>query len=140
MIHQFGTRPPWIEVYIDDSLYLQQRNISLVDVLDSEDAWVGFTASTGLTPAERSDIFITEFKVVAVAITDQNTQPYNLPNGTQSAVADGHHFLSFSVQNFDFCGNRITFGGYSDRACTPKATGLLPSRDRSGVGWRGTKS
>ncbi len=116
MIRQFGTRPPWIEVYIDNSLYLQQRNISLVDVLDSEDAWVGFTASTGLTPAERSDIFITDFSVVAVAIADQKTQPYNLPNGTQSAVADGHHFLSFSVQNFDLCGNRITFGGYSDRA------------------------
>ena len=116
MVRYFGQRPPWIEVYIDDSLFLQERGIDLEQVLDAHQAWVGFTSATGSSAQESVDLLITDLQVTAVAIADQNTRPYMPPNATLSAVADGRHPLSFSVQNFDLCGNVITFGGYPERA------------------------
>jgi len=123
LIRYFGKRPDWIEVYIDNSLYLQQRGIALDTVLGGREAWAGFTAGTGPTANEASNIFIKDFTINTVAIADANTRPYNLPNETMSAVADGHHTINLTVQNFDKCDNVIQYGGYASRG----AAFLIPS-------------
>jgi len=116
MVRYYGERPPWVEVYIDNILFLLERNISMPQVLGTTKAWAGFTAGTGATPQETSDIFITNFEVRAVAIADQKTVPYDMPNVTQSVVADGFHFIEFSIQVSDLCGNVLTFGGHPEKA------------------------
>jgi fibro-slime domain-containing protein len=116
VIRYFAKRPPWIEVYIDNDLFLQKRGIALDQVLGGRNAWMGFSAATGATTQSTSDIFIKDFSVQAVAIADDRTQKLNFPNASVSAIADGRQSINFSVQNFDFCGNKIEFGGFASRA------------------------
>ena len=118
LIRYFAEFPPWFEVYMDNDLFLQHRNINLNDVIGGSNAFVGFTASTGYTA---SDIIISDFEVSAVAIEDSKTKSVGIPNATLdepplNATADGFHNISFYFKNYDLCGNPIEFGGFSSRA------------------------
>ena len=115
LVRYFGERPPWVEVYIDDSLFLVQRDIDMQAVLGGSRAALAFTASTGALAQEASDIAITDVQVTTVAVADENSRLV-VPDAQLTAAADGITPVTFTLKTYDLCGNAVGSGGHADRA------------------------
>jgi fibro-slime domain-containing protein len=116
-IRYFDKSPPWLEVFIDDDLFLQKRNIDVEKILGGRNAFIGFTAATGgFQPQSASTILITDMTVSTIAIEDKNARTLNIPQTKVEALANGREKLTFLVKTNDFCFNSIEFGGAGDRA------------------------
>ena len=116
-IRYFDKSPPWLEVFIDDDLFLQKRDINVEEIIGGRNAWVGFTATTGPFAASRSSISIKDFSISTIAIEDKNSQSVSVPPPAPlTALANGRADISFSLRTFDFCLNAIEFGGSKARA------------------------
>ena len=118
LIRYFDNSPNWLEVFIDNDLFLQQRAFNLTQVIRGSNAFVGFTASTGFIA---SDISISNMNITSVAIDDILTESVGIPNvkngvSPLNATADGLTPVSFFLKNRDVCGNPIQFGGFGNRA------------------------
>lgn len=109
-INYYYQSPDWLEVLVDDDLFLQKRGIDLEQVTKGRNAFVGFTASTGLMGSE---IFITDFAIKTVAIETGNTKVLTNSVEPQVASADGNQVVHYNLKTYDFCGHEIEFGGSS---------------------------
>lgn len=109
----YGQRPNWIEVYLDNGLFLQKRDLELAsDVFhggNSSSVYVGFTSGSGV--ADRFDVRVANFQFLAVAVDLQQTSLFNQTSAPVTGVANGRDALVLQVQTFDACGNAIQFGG-----------------------------
>src|SRR5262249_22547278 len=116
-VRYFDKSPPWLEVIIDNDLFLQKRDIDVERIIGGRNAFVGFTASTGQFPKTASTITINGVEISSIAIEDKNVKALNLPIvEPQVALANGRQTVAFLLKTFDFCTNPIEFGGSGNRA------------------------
>ena len=103
---QYLQDPDWLEVYLDNSLYLRQKNFSVDDVTGGRNAHLGFTTSSGeiSTSLEISDLVITTVSVDASkTVMDGNVT-------TEELLADGIAISQgVKAQSRDFCENNVEF-------------------------------
>ncbi|GBG23985.1 Protein psiR [Hondaea fermentalgiana] len=110
---QYLWNPDWIEVFIDDSLYLRERAANLSTILGSGSAYVGFATGTGGSPAVQE---ISDFKLRTMQVSNTLTSFVSLanqPSGVGFILSQEPS--SVRVETFDACGRSIGFGGASDR-------------------------
>ncbi len=105
--------PDWLEVYIDNSLYLREEGFSVRSALLGRDAFLGFTSS--VAQANAAQITISNVKVSSVTISPANTtvEPANAP---ADAPADGRAAAKVSFRTRDLCGNPVDNGGFASQA------------------------
>ncbi|KAH9261438.1 hypothetical protein BASA81_000082 [Batrachochytrium salamandrivorans] len=104
--------PDWLEVYLDNSLRLRERNFSMINVIGGRNAHIGFSASSGdntqyLTTKIRN-VALTAVKVVSRNTVSNTVLPVS---GTITAVADGRDKASFQISTRDACLKPVQFGG-----------------------------
>jgi len=101
--------PDWLQVYIDDSLYLRQENFNLSGIIGGRDAYVGFTSTTSraVTPIQISD-----WDLYTVSIDPSKSQ-FEQSSNPKFVLADGVSNDGFSLMTYDFCNNTIEYGGFS---------------------------
>ncbi|KAH9252952.1 hypothetical protein BASA81_009108 [Batrachochytrium salamandrivorans] len=113
----YGQRPNWIEVYLDNGLFLQKRDLELASNVfqggSSSGVYVGFTSGSGVT--DRFDVRVANFQFLAVTVDPKQTSLFNQTSSSApvTGVANGRDALVLQVQTFDACGNAIQFGGLS---------------------------
>jgi hypothetical protein len=110
---EYLVNPPWIQVFLENSLYLILRNVTIEDMIGSRAAYIGFTASTG--PTRTGAISITQWTFTTVTLEDAYTKwvsdkyapPINI-------TANDEATAYFTIQNIDACNNTVEYGGFSD--------------------------
>ncbi|GBG30215.1 Protein psiA [Hondaea fermentalgiana] len=110
---EYLQRPDWIQVFLDDSLYLRQKNFDLETILGGRDAYIGLTSATRDTP---STLEILEFSLETVAVEPSQTDAGDLipEASTVEIAADGEETAGFTIYTRDFCGNEMDNGGQAD--------------------------
>jgi fibro-slime domain-containing protein len=107
--------PDWLEVYIDDSLYLREEGFSVRGALLGRDAFIGFTSS--VAHANAAQITISDVKISAVSISPANTTVEPAGAQTQAAApADGLRAAKVPFRTRDLCGNPVDNGGFASQA------------------------
>jgi len=109
VVVQYLMTPSWIEVYIDDSLYLTMREYANIeDMIGGRNAYIGFAGTTSWEYG--STHTITSWSIDTVSIASGNTML--LPSKQNNTYADNKTTVSFAIQTYDFCGLEIHYGGY----------------------------
>jgi fibro-slime domain-containing protein len=106
--------PAWLEVLIDDDLFLQKRNFDLDAFLGGRNAYVGFTSSTG--PTTGATLRIHDVQVRTVAVKNGNSRRVEPPVLNATVLADGRRTYVAKTETYDFCNKKIQFGGLGARA------------------------
>jgi hypothetical protein len=83
--------PSWIEIYIDDSLYLVDKDFDALEILGGRDAYVGFTTGTSAT-------FSSPIKVCTCIGQETNAVP------TRQAIRQNTIFFHMMHFIFEFGG------------------------------------
>lgn len=111
---EYLQRPDWLQVYIDDSLYLRQTNFDLEDIIGGRDAYIGLTSAT--SAGREGTLEILDFTLETVAVEATKTEAGNiLPDAEmQTIYGDGKHTAGFTLQTRDMCGNDVQNGGVSE--------------------------
>ena len=105
--------PDWLEVYVDNSLRLVQRNFSMISVIGGKDAFVGFSSAS--SSGSTMDVRISEVTMKTVKVTPRFTLSAEDPQEFPKAfVANGRDSVTFKVQTRDACQNGLEFGGFSN--------------------------
>ncbi|KAH9249760.1 hypothetical protein BASA81_012567 [Batrachochytrium salamandrivorans] len=103
--------PDWLEVYMDDSLRLRERNFSMINVIGGRNAYIGFSASS----SEEKYSMTTQLRNVVmktVKVLPKNSlSQVILPEGGLSLMADGRANASFQFSTRDACLNTVQYGG-----------------------------
>ncbi len=124
---EYLQRPDWLEVYIDDSLYLRKEGFSPQQVLGSRSAYLGFTATTGADPAP--------LRLLSLSVDDVQLSAVNssllLGASPPRLVADSTSAAEVLLATADFCGNAIQFGGFASLV-QGVFVEALPDGDNSG--------
>lgn len=110
---QYLWNPAWFEVYIDDSLYLREKDVNLTEILGSGSAYVGFTSGTASNPSTQ---VISDFKMRTMQVSYTETEflsEANQPSNVGYIVSNTPSRVR--VQTYDACGRIIGFGGDSSR-------------------------
>ncbi|GBG35240.1 Hypothetical Protein FCC1311_114632, partial [Hondaea fermentalgiana] len=110
---EYLQRPDWIEVYLDDSLYLRKTGFDLEEVLGGRNAYIGLMSATGDVPAT---LEILNFTLETIEVEPSQTDAGTLtPDAeTLDVVGDGEDAAGFTIQTRDLCGNVVQNGGYAD--------------------------
>mmetsp|Transcript_7635 Transcript_7635/g.13367 ORF Transcript_7635/g.13367 Transcript_7635/m.13367 type:complete len:920 (+) Transcript_7635:63-2822(+) len=103
----FFQDPDWLEVYVDDSLYLREEGFDVTKAVNGRDAFVGITTATSSTPGE---LVISDLNINAVSLKASRSTQIN-PNEVQVFQTDGIDSALLSVQTRDACGNLLGAGG-----------------------------
>jgi fibro-slime domain-containing protein len=119
--------PDWLEVYIDNSLYLREEGFSVRSALLGRDAFLGFTSS--VAQANAATITISNVKVSSVSISPANTtvEPAAVP---ADAPANGRAAAKVSFRTRDLCGNPVDNGGFASQAAALFVEELAAERQR----------
>ena len=105
-------RPSWLEVYLNESLFLSLKNFSIIQNLGGKDAWMGFTASTGEISTHTASIAITRWSLKTVNIAPQFTNIIG-PINDLTLVANGKDSVSVRIMTRDACNKSVSAGGYA---------------------------
>jgi fibro-slime domain-containing protein len=104
--------PDRLEVYVDNSLRLIERNFSMVDIIGDLNAYVGFAASSGGNVVPTLDIRISDVVMKTVKVTPRFTLLVDsLTDFPKAVIANGRDKAIFTIQTKDACQNLIRFGG-----------------------------
>eukprot|EP00924_Labyrinthula_sp_SR-Ha-C_P007620 augustus_masked-scaffold_42-processed-gene-1.8-mRNA-1 protein AED:1.00 eAED:1.00 QI:0/-1/0/0/-1/1/1/0/908 len=106
----FGDAPNFLEVTIDNSLYLRESNFDIEGILGGLAGFVGLTASSS---SFSGNIEISNWQLETVEVDPTKSQPDFDPNNIvpEPFAADGETPSSgFSVQTSDFCENLLDTG------------------------------
>ncbi|GBG34828.1 Protein psiR [Hondaea fermentalgiana] len=110
----FDTKP-WLQVYVDDSLYLRQKDFVVENILGNRNAYVGFTTATS---SSASPLTIKNLTIETVSVNAASTLAVDFDDGEEMdsvlVPADGEAYGGPSVQLRDACNNSITYGGDDD--------------------------
>lgn len=106
--------PDWLEVYVDNSLRLVERNFSMTRVIGDKDASVGFATSTSVEGSDMSvRIYDVQMKTVKIlprlTLSAEDAQIF-----PKTFVANGRDFVDFTMLTRDACLNNVTYGGLDD--------------------------
>ncbi|CAK9065645.1 Protein psiA, partial [Durusdinium trenchii] len=109
--------PDWLEVYIDDSLYLRVEGFDLEGLLGGRNAFVGLTSSTqDPSGVAEATIAFTQWKMETVDVDGTKTLLLGADVAEPKEIeASGEDEVGFSVQSRDACLNGLTYGGFRDR-------------------------
>lgn len=114
LVFYYGGKPDWIEVYVDNSLRLVERSFDLEEILNSRNAYVGFTSAS--SEYSTLDVYISDVQMQIVKVIPQNTYSVEDPKTfPKILIANGEDPVSFTIQTRDACLNNLTFGGYSSQ-------------------------
>jgi len=105
---EYLENPDWLEVYIDDSLYLRVDDFDPEDIVGARSAFVGFTTATPSNPAAIS------FSGVSFTSVDVDTKKTRISGPLSEPryiLADGEQVVGIEVETRDGCDELITFGG-----------------------------
>jgi len=110
---EYLERPDWLQVYIDDSLYLRQTNFNLEDIIGGRDAYIGLTSST--PSSDVGTLEILSFTLETIAVEANSTVGVDLTEDaeTLTLVGNGKSSAGFTIQTRDLCGNDVENGGLS---------------------------
>lgn len=112
-VEYFAT-PNWLQVYIDDSLYLRQENFTVQDILGGRNAYVGITSATSQdTPSPLSLLNLT---ITTVSVDSSATEAVDFQDGEMLdepvlVPADGSSLGGLAVQYRDLCEYSVSYGG-----------------------------
>jgi hypothetical protein len=111
---EYLVKPPWIQVYLENSLYLILRNVVIEDMIGSRAAYLGFTASTG--PSTRTgSISIASWTLTTVTIENSySTWVSNKYAPPINITANDEATAYFTIRNIDACNNTVEYGGFSN--------------------------
>eukprot|EP00514_Thraustochytrium_sp_LLF1b_P011178 CAMPEP_0184544860 /NCGR_PEP_ID=MMETSP0199_2-20130426/3910_1 /TAXON_ID=1112570 /ORGANISM="Thraustochytrium sp., Strain LLF1b" /LENGTH=941 /DNA_ID=CAMNT_0026939093 /DNA_START=216 /DNA_END=3038 /DNA_ORIENTATION=- len=107
---EYFRTPNWVEVYLDNSLYLRYDNFSMFDIVAGTDAYVGITTTARQDSAA---LRIRDFVVSEVAVNPAQTFGLNFDE-EQVILADGEEAALLSVKVRDQCSNEMDVDGLSD--------------------------
>jgi len=106
---EYLQNPKWLEVYIDDSLYLRVEDFNPQDVIGSQSSFVGFTTATTSSPV---DLTIEDITFQAVRVDPSQTFVKDFNNSEPiNILADGVQLAGIDVQTRDGCNNLFASGG-----------------------------
>lgn len=104
---QYLQDPDWLEVYMDNSLYLRQKNFSVETVIGGRNAFIGFTTASG---EESTSLVISDLVVTTVSVDASKTVIEDENITAELLIADGVSLSQgIKAQSRDFCGNEIEF-------------------------------
>jgi len=103
-------RPNWLEVYVNESLYLREDDLDLQGIIGGRSAYVGFTTGTGSQVVTQR---FSDFRMSTVQI-DPTRTGFSPSQPLLDSVADGSTPGGVVVVNYDSCNNRIQYGGFPD--------------------------
>eukprot|EP00924_Labyrinthula_sp_SR-Ha-C_P001076 augustus_masked-scaffold_7-processed-gene-12.52-mRNA-1 protein AED:1.00 eAED:1.00 QI:0/-1/0/0/-1/1/1/0/899 len=106
----YGGKPNFLEVYLNQSLYLREDNFQIEEILNGTGSFVGLTATSGNRDAE---IFVTNYALKTVKVEPTNSVPlYNSQEFNLSEIVADGEFISdpVSFQTADLCSNFVTSG------------------------------
>ncbi|GBG27676.1 Protein psiA [Hondaea fermentalgiana] len=108
---EYLQRPDWLEVYLDDSLYLRRTGFDLEAIIGGRDAYIGLTSATGDASAT---LEILNFTLATIDVEPSETDAGTLiPDAeTLDVLGDGEDAAGFTIQTRDLCGNVVQNGGY----------------------------
>jgi len=145
----YGGRPDFLEVYIDDSLYLRESNFSMKEVIGGIGAHVGITGASSNDKA--GDLYISDWTLKTVEVDKTRTLQGNFSHDNVSllenhtVLADGESLtLGYPLVTRDGCDNFLdsgtleefvsamyieslnaTSGSYSNSSTVPKSTAAV---------------
>lgn len=112
---EYLATPDWLQVYINDSLYLRQHNFTIHDILGYRNAYVGFTSAVTDDP---SRLQIKNLSISTVSVDSSATDAVDFLDGAEVdpivIPADGETMGGLTVQYRDWCNYSITYGGDED--------------------------
>jgi len=105
--------PNWFEVYVDNSLRLVQTDFPINDIVGGNNAWVGFTSTSGYSLAQANlTCVISDVVVQTITEAPKFTEFLeNIQTFPKNFVANGYDTVTFTIQLKDACQNLIQFGG-----------------------------
>ena len=106
----YYSSPNWLEVYIDESLYLVQRDFDFDTIVGGRNAFFGFTAATS---SRTSNIIVEDWSLKTVPLDLHKTQVVSLLNSQLQLTQEQEEYFDFTLQTFDKCSNPIEFGAYA---------------------------
>lgn len=106
----YGQRPSWLDVFIDDSLYLSLRGVELTQELGGEDVFIGLTHSTGTI--HNAEVHVHNWSLTTVGISPVLSQ-VSLQDQKLSFEADGVDKATIGVISKDKCGHALAIGGHA---------------------------
>ncbi|KAH9249762.1 hypothetical protein BASA81_012569 [Batrachochytrium salamandrivorans] len=106
--------PDWLEVYLDNSLRLRERNFSMINVIGGRNAHIGFSASSG-DDTQYLTTKIRNVELTAVKVLPRNSVAKTtiVPIGGFPLLADGRATVGFQFFTKDACLNAVQYGGLS---------------------------
>mmetsp|Transcript_116 Transcript_116/g.150 ORF Transcript_116/g.150 Transcript_116/m.150 type:complete len:639 (+) Transcript_116:102-2018(+) len=132
----YGGNPDFLEVYIDNSLFLREDNFPIQDILGSLSGHVGFTATTS---DKAANINISNWSLKTVEVDPTKTQFEQTTNITAGNVTSNYTNASsfvnevvsdgislspgITIRTFDGCNNPLdsgTLGGFIDAVYVEK--------------------
>lgn len=108
----FGDSPDFLEVYVNNSLYIRQKGFSVEDIIGSAGAHVGFTAGS---TDKAGNVYIEDFSLSIVAVDPRRTQIALEQPSNETVVADGvSKTEGFVIFTEDLCTNPFQSGTQQD--------------------------